>query len=148
MRRAAARRATASCPARRRSSCPARDKLKLKDPEDFRLIGRGETHLVDGPDIVAGSIGIDMVFDGLLYAVVARPTVLGDKVLRFDDTGAKAVPGVVAVVPIESSPPPVLFNPLGGMAVVATSLGSDQGPRGTEGRVVGRQRARELRLFT
>ena len=102
---------------------PGRDKLKLKDPKDFRYIGRGETHLIDGPDIVAGRAlyGIDMVVDGLLYAVVARPAVLGDKVLRFDDTGAKAVPGVVAVVPIESSPPPVLFNPLGGVAVIATN---------------------------
>jgi isoquinoline 1-oxidoreductase beta subunit len=102
---------------------PARDKLRLKDPKDFRYIGRGETHLIDGPDIVAGKAmyGIDTVLDGLLYAVIARPAVLGDKVVRFDDTGAKAVPGVVAVVPIESSPPPVLFNPLGGVAVIATN---------------------------
>ena len=33
---------------------PARDSLRLKDPKDFRYIGKGNLKLVDGPDIATG----------------------------------------------------------------------------------------------
>src|SRR5437867_13061948 len=55
----------------------------------------------------------------MLYAVVARPPVYGGKVASFDATEALKVPGVQKVVQIEDSPPPALFNPLGGVAVIA-----------------------------
>src|SRR6185295_6064088 len=77
--------------------------------------------LVDGPDIVTGKAmyGIDTRLDGMLYAVIARPPVLGGKVTNVDDSAALKVPGVVKVVQIEGSPAPPFFNPLGGVAVLA-----------------------------
>ena len=100
---------------------PARETLRLKDPKDFRYIGKGQLKLVDALDIATGKAqyGIDTRLDGMLYAVVARPPVLGGKVASVDDAEALKVPGVVKVVQIENSPPPVFFNPLGGVAVLA-----------------------------
>jgi isoquinoline 1-oxidoreductase beta subunit len=100
---------------------PARAALRLKDPKDFRYIGKGELKLVDAMDIATGKAkyGIDTRLPGMLYAVVARPPVLGGKVASVDDSAALKVPGVVKVVQIEGTALPALFNPLGGVAVVA-----------------------------
>jgi isoquinoline 1-oxidoreductase beta subunit len=100
---------------------PARETVRLKDPSHFRYIGKGELKLVDGQDIVTGKAqyGIDTRLPGMLHAVVARPPVYGGKVGSYDAAEALKVPGVVRVVPIETTPPPPQFNPLGGVAVVA-----------------------------
>jgi isoquinoline 1-oxidoreductase beta subunit len=99
---------------------PARDTLRLKDPKQFRYIGKGQLKLVDGRDIATGKAkyGIDTRLDGMLYAVVARPPVYGGKVASFDPSEALKVPGVVRVVQIEASPAPPMFNPVGGVAVL------------------------------
>ena len=99
---------------------PARDSVKLKDPSQFRYIGKGQIKLVDGKDIVSGKAkyGIDTRLDGMLYAVIARPPVLGGKATSVDDAEALKVPGVVRVVKIDSTPGAPEFNPLGGVAVI------------------------------
>ena len=101
-------------------SVPARESVKLKDPKQFRYIGKGQLKLVDGRDIVTGKAqyGIDTRLPGMLYAVVARPPVYGGKVATFDPAEALKVPGVERVVQIEPTPPPAHFNPLGGVAVL------------------------------
>jgi isoquinoline 1-oxidoreductase beta subunit len=100
---------------------PARDTIRLKDPAQFRYVGKGELKIVDGPDIVTGRAmyGIDTRLPDMLYAVVARPPVYGGKVKSFDSADALKVPGVVKVVQIDPSAAPPQFNPLGGVAVVA-----------------------------
>ena len=102
-------------------SVPARDTLRLKDPKQFRYIGKGQLKLVDGRDIATGKAkyGIDTRLDGMLYAVVARPPVYGGKVASFDPAEALKVPGVERVVEIEGSSAPPMFNPVGGVAVLA-----------------------------
>ncbi len=102
---------------------PARETLRLKDPAQFRYIGKGELKLVDGRDIVTGKAqyGIDTRLDGMLYAVVARPPVYRGKVASYDAAEALKVPGVVKVVEIEGSAPPAEFNPLGGVGVIASN---------------------------
>ncbi|MET1082022.1 MAG: xanthine dehydrogenase family protein molybdopterin-binding subunit [Burkholderiales bacterium] len=100
---------------------PARDTIRLKDPAQFRYIGKNELKLVDAPDIATGKAqyGIDTRLEGMLYAVVARPPVYGGKVVSYDATDALKVPGVVRVVEIEGSTAPPEFKPLGGVAVIA-----------------------------
>ncbi|HEY6510946.1 MAG TPA: xanthine dehydrogenase family protein molybdopterin-binding subunit [Burkholderiaceae bacterium] len=100
---------------------PSRDQVKLKDPSQFRYIGKSNIKLVDGRDIVTGKAvyGQDVRLPGMLYAVVARPPVYLGKVASVDSSAAMKVPGVVKVVQIEPSAPPANFNPLGGVAVVA-----------------------------
>ncbi|SFW59613.1 isoquinoline 1-oxidoreductase, beta subunit [Pseudomonas sp. NFACC09-4] len=100
---------------------PARDSLRLKQPSEFRYIGKEASRAIDGADIVNGRavFGADVHFDGMLYAVVARPPVYGGKVKSVDSGAALKVPGVVKVLQIEPRPLPSEFQPLGGVAVVA-----------------------------
>jgi isoquinoline 1-oxidoreductase subunit beta len=100
---------------------PSRDSLRLKAPAQFRYIGKGETQLADGSDIVTGKAqyGIDTRFDGMLYAVVARSPVLGGKVSSYDAAAALKIPGVIKVLEIQVEVPSAKFHPLNGVAVVA-----------------------------
>ncbi len=100
---------------------PDRDSLRLKNSTEFRYIGKGRQGVYDGRDIVTGRAmyGIDTQLKGLLYAVVARPPVLGGKLLKFDASAALKLPGVLKIVELPSSPLPAEFNPLGGIAVIA-----------------------------
>jgi isoquinoline 1-oxidoreductase beta subunit len=97
------------------------DALKLKDPKDFRYIGKGGLTLVDGADIAVGAAryGIDTRLPGMLYAVVARPPVYGGKVAHFEAAEALKIAGVVKVVALDTTPIPSEFMPLGGVAVIA-----------------------------
>jgi isoquinoline 1-oxidoreductase beta subunit len=103
---------------------PAADSLRLKDPAQFRYIGTGKLKLVDAKDIATGKAqyGMDTRLPGQLYAVVARPPVYGGKVKSYDSADALKVPGVMKVVEIEANPaPPPNFDPLGGVAVIASN---------------------------
>lgn len=107
--------------AAQRLPVPSRESLQLKSSSQFRYIGRDDMKLIDGHDIVRGAAvyGIDVRLPGMLYAVVARPPVVGGKVSTFDSAAALAVPGVLKVVSIAAIAGPVGFNPLGGVAIVA-----------------------------
>ncbi|WP_409317043.1 molybdopterin cofactor-binding domain-containing protein [Pseudomonas sp. KCJK9016] len=102
---------------------PARDSLRLKQPSELRYIGKEGTKAIDGEDIVNGRAvyGADVHFDGMLYAVIARPAVYGGKVKSVDDSAALKVPGVLKVIQVEPRPLPSEFQPLGGVAVVASN---------------------------
>lgn len=75
--------------------------VKLKDPQDFKHIGK-PTKRLDTPEKINGKgvFGLDVTVPGMLVAVVARPPVFGGKVKSFDAAKAKAVPGVRHVVEI------------------------------------------------
>lgn len=102
---------------------PARDSLRLKQPSEFRYIGKEAVRAIDGADIVKGRAvyGADVHFAGMLYATIARPAVYGGKVKSFDASDTMKVPGVIKVLQIESRPLPSEFQPLGGVAVVASN---------------------------
>jgi isoquinoline 1-oxidoreductase beta subunit len=99
---------------------PPATHLKLKDPARFRYIGKADTFLTDGLAIVTGKAqyGIDTRLPGMLYAVIARPPVLGGKVKSVDMAGAQKVAGVVKIFQLEGTPPPSEFQPVGGVVVV------------------------------
>jgi len=101
---------------------PAKDQLRLKQPSDFRYIGKG-VPIVDLSDMTTGHAlyGIDRRLEGMKYAVVARPPVYGSRLGTVDERPALAVPGVERVVQIPSTPPPSGMSPLGGVAVVAAN---------------------------
>ena len=102
---------------------PAADQAQLKDPSAFRYIGRGNVPVVDLMDITTGHAmyGQDIRLDGMKYAVVARPPVVGGKVVSFDAAETMKVPGVEKVVTLDGTPAPAKFNPLGGVAVIASN---------------------------
>lgn len=94
--------------------------VPLKDRSKYNIIGK--SHMgVDTPKIVAGKplFGIDVSFPGMLYAAVEACPAYGGTIASYDEAAVKKLPGIVAVVPINSS-----YNPKGGndaVAIVATS---------------------------
>jgi isoquinoline 1-oxidoreductase subunit beta len=102
---------------------PPADQIKLKDEAQFRYLGKGNVPIVDLFDITTGRAvyGIDAKLPGMKYAAIARPEVLGGKVVSFDGTAAMKVPGVEKIVVLEGTPPPAKFQPLGGVAVLASN---------------------------
>ncbi len=91
---------------------PVPDKVTLKTPADFRLIG----HPITRVDATPKSNGtaqftLDVAFPGMLVALLQRPPRFGATVKSFDASAAQAVPGVVSVVQVPR-----------GVAVVATGF--------------------------
>jgi len=78
---------------------PVPERVTLKDPQRFKLIGQPTTRL-DARDKSSGrqDFGIDVRRPGQLTAVVARPPVFGAKLRSVDDSAARAVKGVKAVL--------------------------------------------------
>jgi isoquinoline 1-oxidoreductase subunit beta len=93
------------------SKLPVPADVKLKDPATFRWLGKPMKRL-DAPLKVDGSakFGLDMRVPGMLFAVVARPPIVGAKLKSVDDAAARAVAGVVDVKTVPS-----------GVAVYATN---------------------------
>jgi isoquinoline 1-oxidoreductase beta subunit len=105
---------------------PSIEGLKLKDPKDFRYLGKGEIGIVDLHDITTGAAryGADVRLPGMKYAVIARPPVTGGKVASFDGSEAMKVSGVEKVLEVKGWPWPSKFQPLGGVAVIARNTGA------------------------
>src|SRR5437870_1701678 len=80
------------------------DKIALKDPKDFTLIGTPAKR-PDTPSKVNGTAqyGIDVRLPGMLIATVAASPVLGGKVTGIDEQKAKAVPGVRQIVQLDDA---------------------------------------------
>ncbi|RZT41980.1 xanthine dehydrogenase family protein molybdopterin-binding subunit [Cupriavidus agavae] len=106
-----------------RQPVPAAEQLRLKQPEAFRYIGKGRIMPTDSRDIAEGkaTYGIDVRLPGMVYAVIARPPVFGGKLRRVDSADTLKVPGVLRVVELKGFDGPPLFNPVGGVAVVASN---------------------------
>jgi len=99
---------------------PSRDELKFKPKSAWRYIGKGEVSY-DLEELVTGKAiyGMDARVDGMVYASVERPPVLGGKVKSYDDKEALKIAGVHQTVAIDPFQPPPAFQPLGGIAVIA-----------------------------
>src|SRR5262249_35663398 len=79
---------------------PVPQKVSLKDPSRFRLIGRdGAVRKLDSADKTTGKaqFTIDIRDADMLTVVIARPPRFGGKVAGFDATQARAVAGVVDI---------------------------------------------------
>ena len=74
--------------------------VPLKPSSQFKIIGNAKQKRLDTEAKVKGvaQYGIDTRVPGMLYAAVAMSPAIGGKVASFDDTRAKSMPGVKAVV--------------------------------------------------
>jgi isoquinoline 1-oxidoreductase subunit beta len=99
---------------------PKREELKLKPKSAWRYIGKGEVSY-DLEALLTGKAiyGMDARADGMVYASVERPPVLGGKVKSYDDKEALKVAGVLKTVSIDPFQQAPAFQPLGGIAVIA-----------------------------
>ena len=101
--------------AERAAKLPLPDKVALKAPADFKLIGKSQ-HRHEGTSKQDGSAryGIDTVLPGMRYASVLMCPTLGGSVASFDAQPAQALPGVLQVLAV-----PPLRGSSGGVAVIA-----------------------------
>ena len=83
---------------------PVPDKVALKDPKDFTLIGTPAKRL-DTPEKVSGKakFGIDAMIPGMKFATVSACPVFGGKLKSVDDSKAMAIKGVGQVVKIDNA---------------------------------------------
>ncbi len=74
--------------------------VPLKPSSQFKVVGNTKQRRLDTDAKVKGQaqFGIDTRVPGMLYAAVAMSPSIGGKVASFDDTRAKSMPGVKAVV--------------------------------------------------
>ena len=82
---------------------PMPDKVVLKDPKDFKLIGT-RAHRLDSPGKIDGSavFGLDVRLPGMLYAAIVNSPVFGGTVASVDGTAALTIPGVRQVVKFDN----------------------------------------------
>jgi len=100
---------------------PGPKQIALRPDSELKRALGPAMPLHDGPAIVDGSarFGADVTLPGMLVAVIARPPVVGGAVKKHDAAAALRVPGVKKVVEMPRAKPPWLFQPWGGVAVVA-----------------------------
>lgn len=101
---------------------PSEDKLTFKSKSKRKYVGTGQ-QIIQMQDMVTGKAiyGQDVHRDGMVFAVIARPPVVGGKVVSFDAEKALAVSGVIDVIEMPALTMPAVFKPLGGVAVIATN---------------------------
>ena len=112
---AAGRRATFGELAALAAQQPPPGKVTLKEPAEFKLIGKPLTR-IEAPSKLDGSavFGIDAHPPGLLHASVVMCPTRGGKVVQFDGAAAQKMPGVKQVLAVAP-----YHGGTGGVAVIA-----------------------------
>lgn len=88
------------------------EKPRLKNPGEFKIIGRSIRRLESRPKIDGSAVfGIDVKLPGLLVATVAHPPIIGARVKSLNSQDVLKMPGVRRVLIIET-----------GIAVVADTF--------------------------
>ena len=79
---------------------------KLKDPKDFKILGKYNKRL-DVPDRVTGKAvyGIDVEVPNMVYACIQHSPMIHGKIVSIDDTEALKVKGVLQVMKCERQMP-------------------------------------------
>jgi isoquinoline 1-oxidoreductase subunit beta len=108
---------------------PSSDHMQLRfQPKTaLRYVGT-PVPIVDLADIVRGRAvyGIDIALPGMKYASIERCPVYGGRARSYDAKAPLAVSGVERIIEIPATPIPSGFNPLGGIAVVASNTWAAQ----------------------
>ena len=104
---------------------PKKEELKFKPPSAWRYVGKGKTSY-DLEDLCTGKaqFGMDARIEGMVYASIEHPPVLGGKLKSYDEKAPLQVKGVSRTLTIETFTPPHHFQPLGGIAVIADNTWS------------------------
>lgn len=85
-----------------RLEAPDPETVGLKEPDEFRIIGRPLPG-VEARSLVTGEtlFGLDQRLPGMLFAAIARAPVVGGRLARVEESRARAVPGVHSLVKMD-----------------------------------------------
>jgi len=109
---------------------PVPEKVALKEPADFKLVGTPQRRL-DAAGKINGraKFGIDTRLPGMKFAVLAASPTFGGKLVSVDETKAKAVRGVTQIVRLEDAVAIVATNTFAAkQGLAAASPVWDAGP--------------------
>jgi isoquinoline 1-oxidoreductase beta subunit len=109
-------------PAAAKLPVPKKEDLTFKPKTAWKFVGK-EQKIYDLNGIVTGAapFGLDVQREGMVYASIEHPPVLGGTIRSLDDKDTLSVKGVQQTVTLDTVKPPVQFQPLGGVAVIANS---------------------------
>lgn len=109
-------------PATAKLPVPKPEDLRFKAKADWKYVGQ-ERPIYDLSDITTGKaiFGLDIYRDGMVFASIEHPPVVGGKVKALDDADTRAVKGVLQTVTLDPPKGATMFQPLGGVAVIGTS---------------------------
>ncbi len=109
-------------PAAAKLPVPKAADVTFKPKSAWKFVGK-ERKIYDLDNIATGKaeFGLDVYRDGMVFASIEHPPVLGGVIRTLDDKAALAVKGVSQTVTLDTIKPPVQFAPLGGVAVVGNS---------------------------
>jgi isoquinoline 1-oxidoreductase subunit beta len=81
---------------------PELKSVKLKDPKDWKLIGKAGIKRLDTADKINGKqiYAIDIKLPGMLTATIMDAPVFGNKLKSYDEAKVKAMPGIKGVYKI------------------------------------------------
>ena len=101
-------------------SVPEPDEVSLKPRARWKYIGKG-TQSVDMEKVISGTttFGQDVQIDGMVVSVIQRPPVMFTTPESVDDKAAREIAGVLDIIRMPDASAPAMFNPLGGVAVIA-----------------------------
>jgi len=85
------------------AAVPVPEEVELKDVKDFKIIGTSRKN-VDARKIVTGEplFAIDEHREGMLVAMIVHPPAFGMRLKSFDDSAARAMPGIRDVFSIKT----------------------------------------------
>lgn len=86
------------------SKMPVPADVPLKNRKDFKIIGSSVKNL-ENKNIITGKgiFGMDFYREGMVYAMIQRPTAFGTKIKSVDDKEAKAMPGIIDVATFKNN---------------------------------------------
>jgi isoquinoline 1-oxidoreductase subunit beta len=104
---------------------PAKESLTFKPKAAWKFVGK-DTEIYDLTPIVNGTaqFGLDVHRDGMVFASIEHPPVVGGTVRSVDNKATLAVKGVTSTETLDGPKPPLLFQPLGGVAVIGRNTWS------------------------
>lgn len=104
---------------------PKPEDVKLRPTKELKHLGKN-LPLIDGPAYVTGKaiFGADVKLPDMLIAVIARPAVVGGRVKNFSETETLKISGVRKVIKMPEPKEPYMFQPWGGVAVLADNTWS------------------------
>ncbi len=80
------------------SKLPVPQNVKLKDPKDYKIIGK-RLHRTDSPDKIIGRavFGIDVVLADMVYAAIKRAPAFGSKVKSYNTEKTSSLQGIIDI---------------------------------------------------